>query len=317
MVTRVGRAGGITLFDKVMQIRNRGTHDPIEAYDFDTRKTEKVNIFNGELGMVAPHAFDKDKWKSPRFRLQSFSVKFARKENLSVGFGKIYGRREEKVEDNLELAYAISVHKAQGSEFERVYFVLPQKSALLSRELLYTGLTRATSHCTVLIEQDLGSVFRMTRPESSQLLKVGSSLFTFRAVPDDLAQLRLPSFLEEYRIHRSLADIMVRSKSEVIIANLLFDRDIPFLYEKPLYAKDGSFYLPDFTVEFQGRTYYWEHLGILEQDEYRRRWEVKKDWYSKNFPGQLVTTAESGNLSTDAVKLLEGLAGQRTSYGPA
>src|SRR5690348_14549875 len=60
-------------------------------------------------------------------------------------------------------------------------------------------------------------------------------------------------YLQEYRIHRTLADVMVRSKSEVIIANMLFDREIPFEYEKPLYAKDGSFYLPDFTIQWRGR----------------------------------------------------------------
>lgn len=42
----------------------------------------------------------------------------------------------------LELAYALTVHKAQGSEFRKVFVVLPQRSRLMSRELLYTALTR-------------------------------------------------------------------------------------------------------------------------------------------------------------------------------
>ena len=43
-----------------------------------------------------------------------------------------------------EDAFAITVHKAQGSEFERVLLVLPDAGhRVLSRELLYTGLTRA------------------------------------------------------------------------------------------------------------------------------------------------------------------------------
>ena len=45
---------------------------------------------------------------------------------------------------------------------------------------------------------------------------------------------------------------MVRSKSQVIIANMLFDRDIPFRYERPMYAQDGTFHLPDFTVTWRG-----------------------------------------------------------------
>jgi exodeoxyribonuclease V alpha subunit len=43
-----------------------------------------------------------------------------------------------------EPAYALTVHKAQGSEFDAVWLVLPERGArVLSRELLYTGLTRA------------------------------------------------------------------------------------------------------------------------------------------------------------------------------
>ena len=46
-----------------------------------------------------------------------------------------------------EPAYALTVHKAQGSEFGRVMLVLPDSgSRVLSRELLYTGLTRARDH---------------------------------------------------------------------------------------------------------------------------------------------------------------------------
>ena len=50
------------------------------------------------------------------------------------------------------------------------------------------------------------------------------------------------------KIYHTLAGYMVRSKSEVIIANMLHEREIPFTYEVPLFAEDGTFYLPDFTV---------------------------------------------------------------------
>lgn len=47
--------------------------------------------------------------------------------------------------------YALTVHKAQGSEFDRVVLVLPDRaSAVMSRELLYTGITRARDHITIL-----------------------------------------------------------------------------------------------------------------------------------------------------------------------
>jgi exodeoxyribonuclease V alpha subunit len=45
-----------------------------------------------------------------------------------------------------ESAFATTVHKAQGSEFDEVWLQLPRVDArVLSRELLYTGLTRARS----------------------------------------------------------------------------------------------------------------------------------------------------------------------------
>lgn len=49
--------------------------------------------------------------------------------------------------DQIEHAYAITVHKAQGSEFDVVIMVVTQSSAmLLTRNLLYTGLTRAKNY---------------------------------------------------------------------------------------------------------------------------------------------------------------------------
>ena len=98
---------------------------------------------------------------------------------------------------------------------------------------------------------------------------------------------------------------MVRSKSEVIIANMLFERDIPFRYEQPLYASDGSFYLPDFTVTWRGKDYYWEHLGLLHRDDYKAHWDEKQKWYDKYFPGQLIITEESGELSKEADEVIQ------------
>ncbi|MDZ7693447.1 MAG: exodeoxyribonuclease V subunit alpha [Balneolaceae bacterium] len=50
-----------------------------------------------------------------------------------------------------ETAYAITVHKSQGSEFEEVVVVLPAHvSAISTRELLYTAVTRARKRCTII-----------------------------------------------------------------------------------------------------------------------------------------------------------------------
>lgn len=315
---RVGSLVGITLFDKVMQTRNRGVSEPLHAYNFKTKTNEPCEVFNGELGYVRPHGFDttKKQWQWSGFRIKRFSVCFARKEHLAVGYGKELGKcvkngkerwiNEEPPDENLELAYAISVHKSQGSEFDRVYFVLPkQKTALLSPELFYTGLTRASRHCTLLIEEDIAPLLKIRRPESSHLVGINCSLFNFTPAPDGFELLRREGYMEDRKIHRTLADVMVRSKSEVIISNMLFDREVAFEYEKPLYAPDGSFYLPDFTITWRGERYFWEHLGMLDRDEYKRKWETKKEWYTKHFAGRLVTTVEGGNLSLEAKALID------------
>ena len=174
---------GVMLFDKVIQIRNRTKSDPAWAFNLDTRQCEAVEVFNGELGFVGPHAFDKEYWNTRTFKFERMQVTFTRKPKLRVGYGRALGKTpmgrwipEQKVEENLELAYAISVHRAQGSEFERVYFIVPKKkAALLSPELFYTGMTRAKRHCTLFIEEDISPLLSMRRRERSHLLCIRAS----------------------------------------------------------------------------------------------------------------------------------------------
>ena len=51
-----------------------------------------------------------------------------------------------------ELAYAMTVHKSQGSEFENVMVVLPddEKHPLLNRQIVYTGITRAKKRAVIV-----------------------------------------------------------------------------------------------------------------------------------------------------------------------
>ena len=256
-------------------------------------------MFNGEIGMTKLHAFDKN-WRWSGFHVQRFQVIFSRKQHLWVEYGSA-----SAVEENLELAYAISVHKSQGSEFQRVYFILPKhKRGLLSPELFYTGLTRAQTHCTLLIQEDISPLLTLRRLENSHLVRINSSLFEFRPAPPELQTMR--DWYEEGKIHRTLTEQMVRSKSEVIIANMLADRDILFKYEVPLYAPDGTFYLPDFTITWRGEEWYWEHLGMLHDERYRNHWETKEAWYEKHgFADRLITTSETSGF--DSTIVLEAL----------
>src|SRR6185503_4472294 len=87
-------------------------------------------------------------------------------------------------------------------------------------------------------------------------------------------------FLEERLIHHTSRGEAVRSKSEVIIANLLHAKSIDYHYEHPL-ELGGVVKYPDFTIEDDdtGTTYYWEHCGLMHDPAYHRRWTEKLGWY--------------------------------------
>ena len=68
-----------------------------------------------------------------------------------------------------ETAFAMTVHKSQGSEFSRVLLVLPEKdSPLLTRELLYTGLTRARRQVEIWASESVlrGAIARQVKRSS-------------------------------------------------------------------------------------------------------------------------------------------------------
>lgn len=103
---------GATVFrlgDRVLQLRNN--------YDLD--------VYNGDIGeVVAIEPVD-----------QLLTVRYDGQRDVAYDFGLL---------DELTLAYAISVHKAQGAEYPCVVVpLLTQHYTLLQRNLLYTAVTRA------------------------------------------------------------------------------------------------------------------------------------------------------------------------------
>jgi len=293
----------ITLFDKVIQFRNRPKSEPIYAYNWETKKNEHIELFNGNMGFTYPHGFDSESFNDLD-KLERFSVKFKGKEQFSVGYGSKLGKDdknqwlpEEKPINNLELAYAISVHKSQGSEFDTVYLVLPKrKSSTLSMELLYTAVTRAQVRLVLFIQEDISTLSCLTKIERSAIRRINSSIFKFEPLPAQLSYLT--GYYDEYKVIATLEDFFVRSKSEALIANALHSSGLDFKYEKPLFAPDGTMYLPDFTVTYQGNDYYWEHWGLLDQSNYKAHTECKIEWYTKHFSGRLIESFEGNDIST-------------------
>jgi ATP-dependent exoDNAse (exonuclease V) alpha subunit len=67
----------------------------------------------------------------------------------------------------LDLADTVTAHTAQGSEFETAILVMPKKSRLISREMLYTALTRQQRRVVVLHQGDLSELRRLATDENA------------------------------------------------------------------------------------------------------------------------------------------------------
>lgn len=112
---------------------------------------------------------------------------------------------------------------------------------------------------------------------------------------------------EEYLRFRTDNDEMVRSKSEMIIANKLKQRekDVLYRYEQPLYLKMGKRTIhPDFTLinRHTGQIFYWEHVGKLDDSGYVADFVNKINSYIANgiYPGiNLILTFENSKVALD------------------
>ena len=89
------------------------------------------------------------------------------------------------------------------------------------------------------------------------------------------------------------------------IANILHLKNVPFTYETPLFAEDGTMYLPDFTLTWKGETLLLGTCRTIRFPEYKKHWKEKEKWYDENFPGKLIVTYESNLQSKDIEKILK------------
>jgi hypothetical protein len=252
--------------DKVMAIRNQRRR---KVYpDKDALKY----VANGELGsVVGEFKGNKSKMKrNPRHLEVELSTQPARKYTFWSGeFG-------EDADTPLELAYALTVHKSQGSQFGKVVLIIPDPCPLLSRELLYTALTRHQEKLVILHQGKLTSLMNYTASDRSDIASRLTNLFDTPSPTRANGRL-----MDQGMIHKTVRGEAVRSKSEVIIANALNGLGIDYTYERVFEGSDGTSRFPDFTVEDAetGNLVLIEHLGMLNDPNYRRKWEVKKEWY--------------------------------------
>lgn len=99
-----------------------------------TRNDPQLGLYNGDIGIALPDPQSEG-------RLRVFFPTAEEGHVRAVMPGRL---------NDIETVFAMTVHKSQGSEFNRVLLVLPgQPNPIMTRELLYTGVTRAKQFCAI------------------------------------------------------------------------------------------------------------------------------------------------------------------------
>jgi hypothetical protein len=255
--------------DKVICLRNSKWEN---KYIYPSgMKGKALRYFaNGEIGVVTGEFYGKKDEHNIR-------ITFSTQKGYSYSFWPKELGEEGKYP--FELAYAITVHKSQGSGFKKVFFVLPSSGPILSRELIYTALTRQEDKIIILHQGDFRDFIKFSGTEASATARRFTDLFFM----PDIREYKRKFFDARYINISERGEPMI-SKSEVIIANCLnkYKNEITYVYENKLEIKSfGRTIKPDFTIEHiaSGRTVYWEHLGMMTKDDYREKWTKKKQGY--------------------------------------
>ncbi|MDD2979710.1 MAG: ATP-dependent RecD-like DNA helicase [Hespellia sp.] len=134
--------------DKVMQIKNNYQLEWEVCTKYGMTVEKGVGIFNGDMGIV----------KEINLYTEHLKVEYDEKRVVEYPFQLL---------EELELAYAITIHKSQGSEYPAVIIpLLPGPRLLYNRNLLYTAVTRAKK-CVTIVGSE--STFQeMIRNENEQ-----------------------------------------------------------------------------------------------------------------------------------------------------
>jgi ATP-dependent exoDNAse (exonuclease V) alpha subunit len=296
----------ITYGDKVICLRN---HERSKWNSADGRR--KGYLANGEIGLVIGG--------SGTGRVDATQVDFVSQAGESYSFWKT--DFAEEASPFLELAYSVTVHKAQGSEFETVILVLPGNSRLLTREMLYTALTRQKKSVWILHQGPFAKFHRLQSDFFSETKRRTTNLFAepkmYEASVDQPGGTQ-KRWLAGNLIHATRGGTLVRSKSELIIADMLEDRraagDLRYSYEQELTNSRGEARLPDFTIDTDDGTWYWEHCGMMGSPQYVERWKRKLAWYEdqgitpwspKNPSGRLIVTQDDPQGGIDSKKIFD------------
>ena len=155
---------GIIYGDKVINLKNstrRKVYPDRQSY-----------VANGDVGLVVGNYKTKNQNKLYSWLEVEFTSQPGHDYKFDIGEFK-----GEEGTPPLELAYALTVHKTQGSEFGITFVVLPNPCWLLSRELLYTALTRQQERVIILHQGDVRELRRYADESYSDIARRLTNLF--------------------------------------------------------------------------------------------------------------------------------------------
>jgi hypothetical protein len=293
--------------DKVINVRNKSNR---KSYP----KLAQSYVANGEIGVTTGFF----RTRGTKYFFEQLEVEMATQPGITFHYPEWEFTTEQPAP--LELAYALTVHKTQGSEFGKTFIVIPRQCRLLTREMLYTALTRHKEKVILLVQGHLKELFAFTSDSASETKRRMTNLFV-TSVPVAIQVANRKIMLDDRLIYRTDQDELVRSKSEWIIADKLHAAGITYVYE-PEVTLAGKLRWPDFVIsdERRGVTWYWEHLGRMDLGEYRDRWKAKSLEYQSAgivpvdefVPGKsagiLITTHEDGVVKDLSDQIAKNLA---------
>ncbi len=151
------------------------------------------------------------------------------------------------------------------------------KKALPQLRRNLCALNTALKACAKIVEpvfqpyEESERIFDVNKSESGSNYKLSREEKTWLAMPS-----KKNGYHQESLLHLTANGEKVRSKSEALIAGLLNSYHIPYKYEEELLLEERTYY-PDFTIRRpkDGKIFYWEHFGLVEDPEYARKMDRK------------------------------------------
>ncbi len=205
-------------------------------------------------------------------------------------------------QEYFELAYAISVHKSQGSGFNHLFLILPARFGILSKELIYTALTRTKKSITLFLQtkdDEVNGILEIAQGRSFSGSRRTSLMLDKPYRFYDLEPE--PGVFVESRVELFIYHLLMKKRDELGMDKFNFSYEV-----KPIVAGKEVNIKTDFTIFANNKTWYWEHLGLLSQRKYNWVWKnlKTKTYKEAGIWDAIITTDETNGINPSKIEEL-------------